>query len=379
MTKDTIIIAMDSFKGSATSKELGVWLAEGIKRVVPDQQINVLPIADGGEGTLASLVEARQGRLITTEVLGPLGNTTAASYGMLDKETAVIEMAEASGITLTQQNEEDALTATTYGVGQLLLHAIDQGAKKLYIGIGGSATTDGGAGMAQALGAKLLDHDGQDIKPGAVGLKDLTTIQVDAIDPRLKEVDIQILSDVNNPLIGENGASAVYGPQKGIPADRIKEVDHWLENYANVLNKDLGIAIAEVPGAGAAGGLGGGLLAFTEAHMAQGIDQILEILRFDELLDSAQLVITGEGRIDNQSINGKAPIGIAKKAKAHRVPVVVVVGARDADLSKVYEAGVDLVLSTIPRPMSLEEAMKDVKENTILTGETVMRAFRLNQ
>lgn len=377
MTKDTIIIAMDSFKGSAGSQELGEWVAEGIQRVIPEQKVQVLPIADGGEGTTAALVAACQGRFIEAQVSGPLGRSVTARFGMLDEETAVIEMAEASGIALTDQSEDAAMKASTYGVGQLILQAIEYGATKLYLGIGGSATTDGGAGMAQALGAKLLDDKGRQIGAGALGLKDLATIASTELDPRLKEVTIRILSDVDNPLTGQQGTAAVYGPQKGIPESRVNEVDRWLAHYGRIIERDLGVAVAAQPGAGAAGGLGAGLLAFTNARMTSGIAGVLELVHFDTLLEKAELVVTGEGRLDNQSTNGKAPIGIAKRAKAAGVPVVAVVGSRERELSAVYAAGVDLVLPILPRPLTLAEAIASVKENTIMTGETVIRAFKL--
>lgn len=378
MVQHKVIIAMDSFKGNASSKQLGSWVATGIKNVAQDAIPYVLSIADGGEGTLDALVAGCDGEIIEQEVQGPLAEEVQARYGMLDEHTAVIEMAEASGIILTKQNEEDALSATTYGVGELMIAAMDQGATKLFIGLGGSATTDGGVGMAQALGVKFLDESGSEISPGASGLPAIAQIDSTALDPRIKDLEIQILSDVNNPLTGEKGAAAVYGPQKGIPKERIEEIDAWLCHYGKILERDQKAEVAQKPGAGAAGGLGAGLFAFTKASFGQGIDEILDLLHFDDCLQKSSLVITGEGRIDNQSVHGKAPIGIAKRAKKYDLPVVAIVGNRDADLSEIYQNGIDLVLSNIPRPMSLEEAIKEVKENTILAGETAMRAFLLN-
>ncbi|WP_461219416.1 glycerate kinase [Lapidilactobacillus salsurivasis] len=377
MKKNKIIIAMDSFKGSATSLELGNWLAEGILQVDPDLETIVLPIADGGEGTLESLQTVSQGKLVPVQVHGPLGDLIQADYCLLDPKTAVIEMALASGLALTNQTETDALNASTFGVGELIIDALDQGATKIYLGIGGSATTDGGAGMAQALGAKLLDQAGQPIAPGAAGLPTLAHIDMTHLDPRLKKTQIKVLSDVTNLLLGKAGAAAVYGAQKGIPLSKLDQVDQWLAHYSRIIERDLGIEVAQLTGSGAAGGLGAGLLAFTNATMVQGIQEILNLWNFDALVGQAQLVITGEGKIDNQSVNGKAPIGIAQRAKQQHVPVVAIVGGRATDLSEIYRAGIDLVLPIIPRPMTLAQALDDVHVNTVIAGETAIRAFQL--
>ncbi len=379
MKQHKIVVAIDSFKGSATSKEAGEWVKQGILKVAPTCEVQVISIADGGEGTLDSLIIEYQGVAYEQVVSGPMGQRTKARFGMLDQQTAVIEMAEVSGISLTEQNEQDALQATTYGVGELLLAAIEKGATIIYIGLGGSGTTDGGAGMAQAIGAQMTDSTGKPIKPGALGLKEIAHISMDQVDPRIKDVEIRILSDVTNPLLGKSGAAAIYGPQKGIPEERIQEVDGWLRHYSEILKQDLGIDLATAAGGGAAGGLGAGLLAFTNAKMIQGIEEILKLLHFEEKLQEASLVITGEGKLDNQSIHGKAPIGIARLAKKKDLPVIAVVATRDQDLSQVYEAGIDLVLSIIDQPMTLQTAIETVKENTVTTGETAMRAYLLSQ
>lgn len=374
-----IVIAVDSFKGSASSIQAENWLEAGIRKVLPDSRISKIPVADGGEGTVAALTTALNGRLVEEKVEGPLGEEISATFGMLEDTTAVIEMAEASGITLIQQDGEDVLHASTYGVGQLMLAAVREGAKVIYLGLGGSATNDGGAGMAQALGISFKDSAGKEIPRGAIGLKDVVSIDASKKNPALEEVSIKILSDVTNPLTGANGATAVYGPQKGITPESVEEVDSWLKNYGEVIQAELGVSIADQPGAGAAGGLGAGLLAFFHTEMYQGIEHILELLAVEEKIRNASLVITGEGKMDAQSINGKAPIGIARLAKKYGVPVIAVVGSRDNDLAPVYAEGIDLVLSVINRPMTLSEAIGEVEENLITAGETAIRAFLLKE
>lgn len=374
-----IVIAMDSFKGSASSNDLGEWIKEGIHLVDPDAEVSIFSIADGGEGTLEALVEERNGKFISKNVNGPIGKKVEAKFGVIDEDIAIIEMAEASGISLTSQTEEEALEATTYGVGELVIAALDEGVKTILIGIGGSATTDGGAGFAQAIGVKLLDSDGNDIKGGAESLSNIETIDISGIDKRLEDVTIKILSDVKNPLIGENGAAYIYGPQKGIPKSRLAEVDKWLNVYGEKIEKEVNKDLINKAGSGAAGGLGFGLLAFTKAEMASGIEEILSMIKIEDAIKESDLVITGEGRMDNQSIFGKAPIGVASIAKQYDKPVIAIVASRENDLSNVFEHGVDLVLSIINEPMDLQESIKNVKENTRIAGETAIRAYLINQ
>lgn len=369
---------MDSFKGSASSSELGEWIKEGIHLVDPDAEVSIYSIADGGEGTLEALIEERNGKLINKNVSGPLGKKVEAKFGIIDEEIAIIEMAEAGGISLTNQTEEEALEASTYGVGELIIAALDEGVKTILIGIGGSATTDGGAGFAQAIGIKLLDSAGNVIEGGAKALNSIHTVDTSGIDERLADVTIKILSDVKNPLTGENGAAYIYGPQKGIPKSKLAEVDSWLEIYGKKIEKEVNKELINKPGSGAAGGLGFGLLAFTNAEMASGIEEILKMIKIEESIKESNLVITGEGRMDNQSIFGKAPIGVASIAKQHGKPVIAIVASRENDLSNVFSHGIDLVLSIINEPMDLQESIKNVKDNTIIAGETAMRAYLIN-
>ncbi|WP_262316379.1 glycerate kinase [Lacticaseibacillus parakribbianus] len=375
-----IVVAIDSFKGSATSLQAATWVAEGIRRVQPDAAVSPVPIADGGEGTVVALTTALNGRLIQKTVTGPLaGQRVSATFGMLDAETAVVEMAQASGLNLTSQESADALRASTYGVGELIEAALDEGAKVIYVGLGGSATTDGGVGMAKALGVSFQNAQGQPIPCGAQGLSELATIDVRQLDSRLQNVSVRLLSDVTNPLYGKKGAAAIYGPQKGLTKRQIPAVEKGLAHYAELLSQVVGRDIAHRPGAGAAGGLGAGLMAFTNAEVFPGIDAIRRLVGLDRLLVDADLVITGEGKMDAQSLNGKAPIGIARAAKRYGVPVVALVGARSADLAAVYAAGIDALWAVGLGPESLQEAIAHVQENLTCAGETVMRAFLLNK
>lgn len=373
-----IVIAMDSFKGSASSLELGDWIEQGIRAVDSKADISVFSVADGGEGTLDAIVVERNGKIIEKEVTGPIGEKVQARLGIVNNDIAIIEMAEASGLSLTRQTEEDALNATTFGVGELVLAALDENVTTILIGIGGSATTDGGAGFAQAIGVKMKDESGNDIKGGAVQLPNIKTIDISDIDKRLEKVSVKILSDVTNPLIGKNGAAYIYGPQKGIPEPRLEEVDQWIHQYGKLVEKSVSKSLLEKPGAGAAGGLGFALLAFTNAEMTSGIQEILRIIKIEDSIKESSLVITGEGRMDNQSVYGKAPTGVAQIAKKYNKPVIGIVASRENDLSNVFSHGIDLVLSIINEPMDLKTSIEKVEENTVIAGETAMRAFLIN-
>lgn len=374
-----VVVAIDSFKGSASSLQAEQHVASGIAKVDPEAHITQVPIADGGEGTVAALTTALHGQVLKRTVTGPLGEQVQAEFGMLDDHTAVVEMAQASGITLTSQDPADALRASTFGVGELIQQAIAQGATAIYLGLGGSATTDGGVGMAKALGVEFTDANGEAIPCGAEGLAKLAHIDTSHMVPGVAQVTIKILSDVTNPLVGPQGAAAIYGPQKGLTDGAIPRVDGWLRHYAQLVEQATGIAVADRPGAGAAGGLGAGLMAFCHTEMYQGIDHILKLLRLDEQLAHADYVITGEGQMDAQSANGKAPVGIAKAAKRFGLPVIALVGARADDLAPVYAAGIDVVLAIGNRPQSLAEAIANTAQNLTIAGETAMRIFMLKK
>ncbi len=377
MPKPSVLIASDSFKGSASSLLVSELLERGVRRVCPDAEVRRLAIADGGEGTVEAVVLARCGKLREVEVSGPLGAPVTARYGLFDGDCAIIEMAEASGITLIEQNRDNALRASTFGVGQLILDAIGAGARHIYIGLGGSATSDGGAGMAKALGARFLNASGEEVPCGLLGLGDLASIDCSGLDPKLSDIEFVALTDVTNPLTGPTGAVCVYGPQKGIEKRDEAMADGWMRNYASLLKGELGRDFASIPGAGAAGGLGAGLAAFSGARVERGIEFVLDTIRLDEALAGVDLVITGEGRMDAQSAFGKAPVGVARRAKRQGVAVVAVVGGRAEDLGEVYDNGIDLVLPTALGPSTLQECMDGVSTLLPIAGESAMRAYLL--
>lgn len=372
-----IVVAPDSFKGSATTTEVSDFIEKGIRKVQPNATVIKLPLADGGEGTVAALVIAAKGIYIEKEVTGPLGEKVKAKFGLINKDVAVIEMAEASGLTLVKNEERNPFKTTTYGTGELIKAALDQGVKEIYIGIGGSATNDGGAGMAQALGVSLKDKKGKEIGYGAEALENIDSIDISNIDSRIYNTEITVLSDVTNPLCGKNGASYIYGPQKGASNKDVERLDEILKQYGKRLEATLQKNIIDEKGTGAAGGLGAGLLAFCHAKVNSGIDMILEMIKLEEHVRDADLVITGEGTMDYQSVNGKAPLGVAKIAKKYNVPIVAIVGSEGSDLEKVYHNGIDLIIDIVNKPMNLEEAIKNVAKLTENAGEKAIRAFRL--
>ncbi len=374
-----IVIASDSFKGSASTIEVANFIEKGIRNLDQAVEIVKIPIADGGEGTVDSLVLGCKGEYRYQEVVGPAGNKVKARYGLLDGDIAIIEMAQASGLHLVNAEMKNPYKTTTYGTGELMKSALDDGAKKIYVGLGGSATNDGGVGMVQALGGSFKDRNGQEVGFGANGVKDIATIDLTQLDARLADVQIIGLSDVTNPLCGEDGASHVYGPQKGASAEDVKVLDDILCQYGKIIKDQLGIDIVDEAGAGAAGGLGAGLMAFCDAALDRGINKILEILDLEAHLKDADLVITGEGQMDNQSLNGKAPIGVALVAKKYNIPVVAIVGSADYDLQEVYKNGIDLVLDTVIKPMPLSEAITNVEKLITIAGETAYRAFCLSK
>lgn len=393
-----VLLAIDSFKGSVSSVQAEEAVAEGVRRVWPDAQVSALPLADGGEGTLDT-VAACGGEVVACEVAGPLGDCVSARM-LVDgeHESAVIEMAEAAGIGYSPCTESAALAASTYGVGELMLRAVRAGARTLYIGLGGSATNDGGAGMLQALGARLVDDRGCDIAPGLAGLEHVASIDLAPALRALNGARIVVLSDVENPLVGRRGALAVFGGQKGLPtgdAEVLRGYDSWMVGYGRLLDTAIAEARAQgllrvpegvrtfgsvlgVPGAGAAGGLGAALLALG-AELRSGVETVLDLIGFDERVRDADLVITGEGNMDEQSAAGKAPVGVARRAKRYGKPVVAVVGGRADNLDAVYGQGVDLVLPICRKPMPLDQVLnpQEATTNLICAGEAAAQSYDL--
>ncbi|MED3931830.1 glycerate kinase [Priestia megaterium] len=373
-----IVIAPDSFKESLTALRVCEAVEKGIRIHFPNAEISKVPMADGGEGTVQSLVDATGGQIIQAKVTGPLGKEVEAFYGILgDGKTAVIEMAAASGLHHVSMDKRNPLITTTRGTGELILKALDHKVKHIIIGIGGSATNDGGAGMAKALGAKLLDANGAEMKEGGGSLDQLASIDLTNLDSRLAEVKVEVACDVDNPLTGETGASAVFGPQKGATPDMVKQLDCNLAHYAAVIEKEMDIHIQDVPGAGAAGGLGGGLLAFLSAELKPGVDIVIEATQLENYIKNADLVITGEGRIDGQTIYGKTPIGVAKIAKKHSVPVIAIAGSIGAGSEAVYEHGISALFSVVPGAVDLSEALEKADENIERTAKNVASVISL--
>lgn len=375
-----VVIAPDSFKGSLTAGEVSENIAKGIKRVFEAAETICVPMADGGEGTVCSLVLCTDGEIIRTRVSGPLMKEVEAFYGILgDGATAIIEMAAASGLPLLREEERDPMKTTTYGTGELIRHALDKGCRRIIIGIGGSATNDGGAGMIKALGARLLDADGNEVEDGGGGLGKLQRLDLSNLDRRLKECTIVAACDVDNPLTGPRGASHVFGPQKGADNKMVEMLDINLEHYAEIVLEHTGISIKDRPGAGAAGGLGGGLVAFLGAELRRGVDIVIEAARLEEKLAGADLVITGEGRIDYQTQFGKTPFGVAQTAKKHGIPVVAIVGSVGYNAEVLYDMGFSGIFSIINRPMTLEEALSESPELLQKASENIMRMYKAFQ
>ena len=352
-----VVIAPQSFKGSISALDAARAMEEGVLRVVPDAGPVLVPVADGGDGTLETLVEATGGDIRSTTVTGPMGKPVTAEWGALgDGQTAVIEMARTSGLALLSLAERDPLRATTYGLGEVIREALDAGFRSFIVGIGGSATNDGGAGMAQALGIRLLDERGKDLPLGGAALADLRKIDMSGLDERAIEARFSVACDVSNPLTGPEGASAVYGPQKGATPGLVEQLDAALKNFAEVVERDIGTSINAVPGSGAAGGLGGGMMAFLEGSLRAGVDIVLDHVGLDEKMKGADLVITGEGRIDFQTVYNKAPIGVARRAKERNIPVIAVCGSVGKGFENVHAEGIDAVVSILTAPMTLDEA-----------------------
>ncbi len=377
-----IVIAPDSFKENLTSLEVASELETGFRRVWPDAEYIKVPMADGGEGTVQSLVDATGGRIVKCAVTGPLGQKVLASYGLLgDGRTAVIEMAEASGLPLVPKPERDPLRATTYGTGELVADAINRGVEEIIVGLGGSATNDGGVGFAQALGVRFIDETGAPITEplGGGQLERIYAIDTRWMNPGLANVKVSVACDVTNPFTGEKGASAVYGPQKGATPEMVQTLDRNLGHLAALIKRDLHKDIAEQPGAGAGGGLGGGLLAFTNATMKRGVELVVEATKLDEHMKGASLAITGEGRVDFQTAFGKTPSGVAQSARRHGVPVVAIGGGLSDDAGGVFQHGIDGLGTATPNAMPLDVAIKKSRQYLQDAAERVARLVIIGQ
>lgn len=373
-----IVIAPDSFKGSLTALEVCEAAARGLEAIDPSFEIVQVPMADGGEGTVQSLVDATGGSLVTHTVTGPLGEPVDAIYGLLgDGESAVIEMAAASGLPLVPDDLRNPLNTTTFGTGELIAAALDQGRRKLIVGIGGSATTDAGAGMAQALGVRLLDESGEPIGFGGADLARLATIEMTDADPRLRDTEIRVACDVDNPLYGERGAAYVYGPQKGASPDDVKVLDANLCHVADVVQRDLGLDVRDLPGAGAAGGLGAGLVAFCGATLEPGVEIVVDAVDLPGFMRGADLCITGEGAIDSQTAFGKTPAGVTEVARREGVPVIALAGGVAFDAVSLHERGFGALASILNGPMSLSEAMApdQARDMIAFTAQQMVRCF----
>ncbi|MCR5537419.1 MAG: glycerate kinase [Succinivibrio sp.] len=357
-----IVVAPDSFKGSLTSQEAGECMRKGIARVFPEAQIVKAAVADGGEGTVNAIVSMTSGHLEKLKVEGPLGETVEASFGICpsqDGDFAVIEMAEASGLLLEPQEQRNVMLASTYGTGQLIRAALDKKVKKIIIGIGGSATNDGGAGMAEALGVRFLDAQGNKLPRGGAALAQLDHIDCTALDPRLKDIELLIASDVKNPLCGPDGASYVYGPQKGAEPKQVEELDAALLHYGRVCARDAGLDALNLQGAGAAGGLGAGLMIFAQGRMCNGIETVLDLIGFEELVKDASLVFTGEGFSDSQTANGKTPVGVAHIANKYQIPVICLSGGISQDAKELLNHGIAAVNGTPCAPVTLQQCIAE--------------------
>ena len=375
-----IVIAPDSYKESLSALEVASAIEAGFREIFPEADYVKIPVADGGEGTVEAMVAATQGNIVRLTVTGPLGKPVEAFYGLSgDERTAFIEMAAASGLELVPAAQRDPLITTSFGTGELIKDALDRGVDHIIIGIGGSATNDGGSGMMQALGAQLLDEHGKEIAYGGGALPQLARIDIGQLDARIKECRFEVACDVSNPLTGEKGASAIFGPQKGATPELVQQLDKALEHYATLIHRDLDIDVLHIDGGGAAGGMGAALHAFCQAELRSGIEIVTEALGLAEQVKDADLVITGEGRIDSQSINGKVPIGVAKVAKQFNKPVIGIAGSLTADVGVVHQHGLDAVFSVLFSICSLEDALANAAQNVRLTARNVAAVIKVGR
>ena len=379
-----VVVAIDSFKGSLSSMEAGQAIAEGVKRVHQNAEVVVRPLADGGEGTVEALVEGMGGIFVTKEVTGPLGEKVDAVYGVIESEedsskTAIIEMSAAAGITLVPEKSRNPMNTTTYGVGELILDAIERGCRHFIVGIGGSATNDGGVGMLQALGYDFLTREGKAISYGGDGLRELASIEDVNVHPKLKECTFKVACDVTNPLCGENGSSAIFGPQKGATPEMVQELDQLLLHYAELSKEMNANADRFYPGTGAAGGMGFAFLTYTNAALESGIQIVLTETKLEELIKTADFVVTGEGRLDGQTALGKAPIGVASLAKKHQKKVLAFAGAVTPDAKECNQQGIDAFFPILRGIVTLKEAMdkENAHRNMVDTVEQVFRVVEI--
>ncbi|UQZ35180.1 glycerate kinase [Paenibacillus sp. PK3_47] len=380
MSQKTFVLAPDSFKESMTAKEVCIAMEQGLRKVYPDAEYIHVPMADGGEGTVQSLVDASGGQIYTKQVMGPLGQPVTAQYGILgDGVTAAIEMASASGIQLVDKADRNPLITTTYGTGELIKECLDRGIRSIIIGIGGSATNDGGTGMAEALGAKFLDEAGEQLPRGGGSLDRLARIDISALDERLQQVQLIVACDVTNPLCGERGASVVFGPQKGATPERVKQLDANLAHYADIVQQQLGKDVRDLPGAGAAGGLGAGLMIFTQAALQRGIEIVIEYTGLTAKIKDADMVFTGEGGIDFQTKFGKTPYGVARTAKASGKKVIALAGYIGEGIDTLYAEGIDAVFGIVPGSAELDKLLKEGPANVERTCENIARVLKLSE
>ncbi|MEK0166557.1 MULTISPECIES: glycerate kinase [Enterobacteriaceae] len=375
-----IVIAPDSYKESLSALDVATAIEQGFREIFPQAEYIKLPVADGGEGTVEAMVAATQGRIVEVTVTGPLGTQVEGFYGLSgDEQSAFIEMAAASGLELVLPEQRNPLITTSWGTGELIRHALDAGVKHIIIGIGGSATNDGGAGMVQALGAKLLDSEGNPLGQGGGALETLARIDISELDRRLHDCRIEVACDVTNPLTGKEGATAIFGPQKGATPEMITRLDAALAHYAELIKRDLDLDVLDLAGGGAAGGMGAALFAFCGAELRQGIEIVTDALHLDRYVAEADLVITGEGRIDSQTVHGKVPVGVAKVAKRYNKPVIGIAGSLTADVGVVHEHGIDAVFSVIYGICTLDDALKNAAENVRMTARNVAAVLKAGQ
>jgi glycerate kinase len=374
-----ILVAPDSFKGSLSAPKVAESIAAGLIKIDPATKCYKIPLADGGEGTTRCVIGARGGRLFSRTVTGPLGEPVSAEFGICaDNRTAVIEVASASGLTLVAPDRRDPFLTTSAGTGELILAALAEGCRTIILGLGGSATNDGGAGILKALGVKFLDREGRELGGRVKDLTRLERLDLKGLDQRLKDVQFILACDVDNPLCGPQGASAVYGPQKGASPKQVRELDALLGHYADVLEAVTGLKVQEIPGSGAAGGIAAGMMAVLKARIVSGIEVVLELMAVEELLAAGNidLVITGEGEINGQSIRGKVPVGLARHARKYNIPVLALAGCIGPEAEKVYAEGINSIFTIVPGPISLEDSMARTE---VLLEDTAARIMRLLQ